>query len=107
MNNIYIKNESKKCFKEWTKEGLEFLLQDENYKDIAISTLSKLLDLGNTVEFKYNDLHYEIFESADNGYIVNLYTSNEKDEDDCYLEINNIDGGLCTGSAKDAVEFML
>jgi hypothetical protein len=106
-NNTYIQNEAKKCFKQWTNEELSFLLKNHQYKDIAINSLSKLLDIGNTVEFTYNNLHYEIFESADSGYIVNVYTSNEKDKDDCYLEINNIDGGLCTGSAKDAIEFML
>lgn len=26
MKNLYIKNEAKKNFKDWTKEGLEFLL---------------------------------------------------------------------------------
>ena len=26
MKNIYIKNEAKNNFKDWTKEGLEFLL---------------------------------------------------------------------------------
>lgn len=107
MNNLYIQNEAKKCFKEWTKEGLSFLLQHEDYKDIAINTLSKLLDIGNTVEFTYNDLYYEIFESSESGYIVNVYTSNEKDEYDCYLEKYNIDGGLCSGSSRDAVEFMM
>ena len=56
MSNIYIQNESKKCFKEWTKEGLSFLLQHKDYKDIAINTLSKLLDMGETVEFTYNEL---------------------------------------------------
>lgn len=107
MNNLYIQNEAKKYFKEWTKEGLSFLLQHEDYKDIAISTLSKLLDIGNTIEFTYNDLYYEIFESSESGYIVNIYTSNEKDEFDCYLEKYNIDGGLCSGSSKDAIEFMM
>jgi hypothetical protein len=106
-NNIYIQNEAKKCFKEWTKEGLSFLLQHDSYKDIAISTLSKLLDIGETVEFTYNNLHYELFESADSGYIVNVYCSDEKDEYGCYLDKHNIDGGLCSGSAKDAITFML
>ena len=59
------------------------------------------------MEFVYNDLHYEIFASADTGYIVNIYSSDEKDEDEQYLEKNNIDGRLCTGSCKDAIEFML
>jgi len=107
MCNVYIQNEAKKCFKEWTKEGLSFLLQHKDYKDIAINTLSKLLDMGQTIEFTYNDLHYEIFESSDSGYIVNIYSSDEKDEYDCYLDKYNIDGGLCSGSSKDAVEFML
>ena len=107
MGNIYSPKGAKKCFKQWTREGLEFLLHHESFKDIAIETLSKLLDLGETVEFTYNELHYEIFESADSGYIVNVYTSDEKDEYDCYLEKYNIDGGLCSGSVKDAIEFMM
>ena len=107
MDNIYIQNEAKKDFKDWTKEGLEFLLHNNQYKDIAINTLSKLLDMGETIEFKYDGLFYEIFESTATGYIVNVYTSDEKDEYDCYLDKHNIDGGLCSGSAKDAVEFML
>ena len=107
MNNLFIKNEAKKDFKDWTKEGVEFLLQHNQFQDIAINTLSKLLELGETVEFKYNDLYYEIFDSADSGYVVNIYSSYEKDKYDCYLEKNIVDGGLCTGSAKDAIEFML
>ena len=48
-----------------------------------------------------------MFESADSGYIVNIYSSNEKDEYDQYIEANLVDGGLCSGSEKDAIEFML
>ena len=107
MDNIYINNEAKKGFTDWTKEGLGFLLQHSEYKNIAINTLSKLLDSGNTIEFKYNNLYYEIFESSESGYIVNVYTSDEKDEYGCYLDKHNIDGGLCSGSAKNAIEFML
>jgi hypothetical protein len=106
-NNIYIQNESKKDFKDWTIEGLSFLLQHNQHNDLAIHTLSKFLDIGETVEFIYNELYYEIFESADSGYIVNVYTSNEKDEYGCYLDKYNIDGGLCSGSSKDAITFML
>ena len=72
-----------------------------------ISKLANILEKEKSVEFKYNNLFYEIFESCDTGYIVNLYSSDEKDEDGEYLEINNIDGGLCTGSASDAVWFMV
>ena len=35
-NNIYIQNEAKNSFKGWTKEGLDFLLHSECYKNIAI-----------------------------------------------------------------------
>ena len=72
-----------------------------------ISKLADILEKDKSVEFKYNNLFYEIFESCDTGYIVNLYSSNEKDEDGEYLEENLVDGGLCTGRASDAVWFMV
>jgi hypothetical protein len=70
-----------------------------------ILKLSEILEKEKSVEFKYNNLFYEIFESCNTGYIVNLYSSDEKDEDNEYLEENLVDGGLCTGSASDAVWF--
>ena len=72
-----------------------------------ISKLADILEKDKSVEFKYNNLFYEIFESCDSGYIVNLYSSNEKDEDGEYLEENNVDGGLCNGTVRDAILFML
>ena len=72
-----------------------------------ISKLSEILEKEKSVEFKYNNLFYEIFESCDTGYIVNLYSSNEKYEDGEYLEENLVDGGLCSGSASDAIWFMV
>ena len=71
-----------------------------------ISKLADILKKDTYVEFAYNNLFYEIFESANGGYMVNLYSSNEKDEDDEYL-FENIDGGQFDGSAKDAIQFML
>jgi len=67
----------------------------------------KILENKDTVEFEYNGLFYEIFVSAESGYVVNVYSRNEKDSDDEYLEKYNFDGGLCTGSTRDAIEFML
>ena len=107
MINRYIQKEAKKEFKEWTQEGLSFLLQQERFREMAITALSKFLILNQSVEFAYNSLYYEVFESADSGYVVNLYSSNEKDEYGEYQDKFNVDGGLCTGSAKDAIEFML
>ena len=106
-NNIYLQNEAKNGFKGWTRKGLGFLLQNEEYKHIAIDSLSKMLESQEEIEFVYNNLYYEIYASSESGYIVNIYSSGEKDEDDDYLEQNIIDGGLCTGSSQDAIEFML
>jgi len=39
--------------------------------------------------------------------MINIYSSNEKDENEEYFNENIIDGGLCLGSSKDAIEFML
>jgi len=72
-----------------------------------INTLARILNNKNIVEFKHNELYYEIFKSADSGFIVNLYSNDARDEDSELIEANIVDGGLCDGSAKDAVEFML
>lgn len=82
---------------------LEIAIMNKN----NISKLADILKKDTYVEFNYNNLFYEIFESANGGYMVNLYSSNEKDEDGCFLDENIIDGGLCTGSASDAVWFMV
>ncbi len=67
-----------------------------------IKKLTKTLKQNKAVEFKHNGFYYEVFESADSGYIVNLYSSDTKDEYGSYL-----DGGLCTGNTIDAIGFML
>jgi len=72
-----------------------------------INTLARLLKSESSVEFKHNGFYYEVFESADSGYIVNLYSSDEKDDDEQYIESNLVDGGLCSGNERDAIEFML
>ena len=80
---------------------------DENRCKIHIKALADTLDNNSVVEFIYNNLYYEIFESSDSGYIVNVYTNNDKDQYGEYIESNLIDGGLCTGGVIDAIEFML
>jgi len=72
-----------------------------------ISRFARLLKSESSVEFKHNGFYYEVFESADSGYIVNLYSSDEKDDDEQYVESNLVDGGLCSGNERDAIEFML
>lgn len=107
LKQTYLENEAKKGFKDWSNEGWDFFLHNDKYKEIAISTLAKILEHHDTVEFVYNALHYEIFKSCEDGFIINIYSSNTKDEEGEYLEENLIDGGVCTGSCRDAVEFML
>lgn len=85
------------------KSGLTDVLDEAK----IISLATKLAN-GESVEFVYNALYYEIFESAaEPGYTVNLYSHNEKDEDDDYLAQYLVDGGICSGSSRDAIEFML
>jgi len=76
-------------------------------EESAISAFAEILEDDNIVEFIHNDFYYEIFESADTGYVVNIYSDDERDEYGKYLEKNCIDSGLCSGSARDAIEFML
>ncbi|MGK0469106.1 hypothetical protein [Clostridium sp.] len=75
--------------------------------DTQINTLASALENDDTVEFKYKSSYYEIFESANGGFVVNVYSSNDKDEDDEYIEANLLDGGTCIGTARDAIGFML
>jgi len=72
-----------------------------------INRLARVLREKSSVEFKHNSFYYEVFKSADSGYIVNLYSSDEKDDEGQYIEANLIDGGLCSGNERDAIEFML
>jgi len=85
-------------------------IHEGNTDDIPKAEFKKLeaaLEYGETIEFKYNGLFYEIFESVSSeGYVVNVYSSDEKDDDE-YLEENLVDGGLCSGSAEDAILFMM
>ena len=76
--------------------------------EARIASFVKTLESKKFVDFSYNEFYYEVFESScSDGYIVNVYTDNEKDENGSYLEKHEVDGALCTGSARDAVEFML
>lgn len=67
-----------------------------------INSLARVLRSEGNVNFKHNGFFYEVFESADSGYVINVYSSSE------HTEATLIDGGTCTGSsAIDAIHFML
>jgi hypothetical protein len=74
--------------------------------ELNIKELADILKTNKSLEFQYKNLHYQIFESSELGYCVNVYSSNDKDENGDYLDSNLVDGGVCTGSAKDAITFI-
>ena len=77
-------------------------------KNNKVNTLARVLKIKNIVEFKHDKFYYEVFKSADNGFVVNLYSSDERDEEGELIESNLVDGGLCDSTnEKDAIEFML
>lgn len=75
--------------------------------ETQINAFVAMLESDKTVEFTYNGFYHEIFESADSGYVVNVYSDDEKDEEGEYLDRFLVDGGLCSGTARDAIGFML
>ena len=76
--------------------------------EARITSLARILENNKIVHFTYNEYYFEIFVSAtDCGYVINVYSSDKKDEDDDYLDEHLLDGGTCTGSAIDAIHFML
>lgn len=82
-------------------------MKEADMNKVELKKLANILESNKTVEFIHNGFYYEIFKSADTGYIVNVYSSDKKDEYGEYIEDNCIDGGLCSGSAEDAIGFML
>jgi len=82
-------------------------MKADDMDEVRIEEFANMLESGETVEFIFNGFYYEILESSDMGYVVNVYSDNEKDEYDDYLDKHLIDGGLCSGCAKDAIGFML
>ena len=72
-----------------------------------ITKLAKTLTKNKEVVFVHNGFFYEVFESTDSGYVVNLYSCNNRDEYGGYLDEYLIDGGHCTGSTENAIGFML
>ena len=62
-------------------------------KKKRILRLAKELDDDGSVEFDYGDYIYNIFLRSDGDYQIDISEP--------------VDGGVCTGSPTDAIEFML
>ena len=70
-------------------------------KKKRVKKLAKKLSKNSDVVFVYKDIVYVIQYSPDNsGWMIDLI-------DPYDIESSPYDGGLCTGSTKDAIEFML
>jgi len=70
---------------------------------------AQILEQQGEVTFYDGDL-YEIYESSNGGYMVDVYEVSEVGLLVGVPEskvLTEVDGGLCTGSALDAVEFFM
>lgn len=120
-NATYINQEFKNNFKGWTLEFLQFMhnvkreyipqeTQEAIDKKFLASCANKLRRT-KAVQFVYGDLFYDIFKSfTEMGYIINVYPNDKEKIFDAGGELiddEQLDGGCCTGSAKDAVYFMI
>jgi len=65
-----------------------------------ITAYASILEQNQAATFEHNDIIYRIW-ANDEGWYLELLEENDSGE---WVEI---DGGLCTGSAIDAIEFML
>ena len=95
--------ETEKCNKNFMLHccvvKLNKLSQDEK------KTYLSYLKRHGEVKFFKGDHSYHIFDSQnEDGYVVDKYDNDEAEYTDDY---ECIDGGLCTGSAEDALEFMI
>lgn len=62
------------------------------FKNNKINSLTRDLSNEGRVEFFYNARYYEIFESVNGGYVVNLYSNGNRDSDGYYLDEHIVDG---------------
>ena len=73
-----------------------------------IETYALILEEVGTVAFEIDDILYRICQRADKSWEIGVYReelmTTKVGEVFAFVEI---DGGICTGSSKDAVEFFL
>ena len=74
----------------------------------VINSYAIILEEVGTVAFEVEDILYRIFQRDDESWEIGVYredlVSAKVGEVFAFVEI---DGGICTGSSKDAVEFFL
>lgn len=116
----YLEEQIKKSFKSYTFEGLQSLVTElENQNDIDSQVKKDVYNIffkkcaaklrkNRNVEFKFGGCISDIFESSEGGWYMTIYEEDaKKDENGDFDEDDEIDGGLCTGSAINAVTFFI
>lgn len=116
----YLLKEIKKSFKDFTFEGLQSLVNElEKDNDIDLNIKKDVFEIffkkcatklrkNRSVEFTFGGHITDIFESTEGGWYITLYPENaQKDENGYYNPEDEVDGGLCDGSAKDAITYMI
>lgn len=116
----YLEEQIKKSFKSYTLEGLQSLVTElENQNDIDLQVKKDVYNIffkkcaaklrkTNCVEFKFGGCITDIFDGSEGGWYMTTYSEDaKKDEDGNFNEDDELDGGLCTGSAFNAVTFFI
>ena len=115
----FLKKEIKNNFKDYnliclqsivnslSVQEIDPLIKDQVFK-IFFKKCAKELKEKLFVEFIFEDSLIEIFESSEGGWYITLFPSDaQKDSDGDFNSDDEIDGGLCTGSALNAVMFFI
>ena len=116
----YLEEQIKISFKNYTFEGIQSLVSElENQNDIDSQVEKDVYNIffkkcatklrkNRNVEFKFGGCIIDIFESSEGGWHITVYEEDaKKDENGDFNEDDEIDGGLCTGSAINAVTFFI
>lgn len=116
----YLNQEVNKQFKGFTTEGFQSLINEVVKDEIDFNLKKKVcknffihcsrtLERMNTIEYCFDGLIYHIFDSScENGWHVTTYPKDAvKDEDGEFDPDDAIDGGFCSGSAFDAITFLI
>jgi hypothetical protein len=77
----------------------------KNLTQEDIGELAVELEENESVAFFYKDMEYIIYSSCcEDGYMIDIFNPKDKKSKEDYEPFY---GGLCTGSPRDAIEFML
>ena len=116
----YLEEQLKKSFKDYTLEGMQSLVNELQNQDEIDAKLKKevfniffkkcaaKLKKTLSVNFIFGDILVDIFDSSEGGWYITIYPHDvKKDEDGELNPDHELDGGLCDGSAFNAVTYFI